>query len=910
MPEKDPFFENPKPLGERKEEQEVQDINEWWKELPLSLQAFAKDLTVTTTTQYEGIAKIVDSFYVMEHVATSSIVVMTMSLSIFVTYWRLGWAWYIVILSVMSTFYFKNVERYKRKIRNQAWIEFSKYEMDGDLETVNWFNSFLTKYWVNYEPGLSESIKNTVDLSLDFYKPAALEELRLTTFTLGSQAPRINSIKTYPNTDSETLVMDWDLAFTPVDSDNLSKEEMLLKDIRNVEIVLLAKVGLVPLQVMVKEFFLAGKMRIQLKFMTGYPHIKVVDIAFLTKPDVDFILKPLGAMDINKFGGLGDFIKETVQSQLAALMVNPVKMTFPIGEWMGAAAAGATETPIGVLRVAIFEGKGIKNVDMTGVSDPMVRILIGGSEAARTRVIDNTLDPKWNEVHHIIIYKSTMTQVQSGSDEFKIEVSHSNALSSKPLGNTVSLSLSRWIKLLGVPDSVSPDEGVSPPLTREEQEEMLLDWGSPFNDHGSVWKKLALDKRASGTVRLGLCFFPMAPNTLQTPPASPPDEGAAPKPVAEPVTGIVTATIHQAKELQVSENSAIDCAGYSDTKELFKTGLRKRTANPSWETRHMFYCSDIGKDELRLVLYNKGQVVGEVKVNIKDAMKGTDDWYKIFGRGTGKLRVSFKFAPVDIKQTTADKTKASRLDPVGIMKVFVREAKNLANVEMMGKSDPYVKVLLSGRAVGATNVQDNTLSPQWNETFYTVAYSMKETITFEVLDWNNLAKDRPLGKIHLPIGPLMSYLKGGPSGAESNQLGEFELDGLKVTVQDKTIQVCAPLYFKEEKVEEDKSKVGDQLEVPSMPTRSTTFFKKGISNLGSEIRSKKVKQKGHIYFDLNLFEVIKENIIEPTDYDESEQTQFPEIAVKDEDKKNADALQIVTKRKPNADIVKECSMSV
>jgi Ca2+-dependent lipid-binding protein len=907
MPEQDAFFEDPKPLGERKEKEEAEDINEWWKQLPQSLHTYGKNVTDLTTNQYESVAKIVDSFYVMEHVAASGIVVTTMTLSILVTYWRLGWAWYIVILSIMSTFYFKDIERYKRKIRNQSWIEFSKYEMDSDLETVNWFNSFLAKYWVNYEPGLSESIKNTVDLSLDYYKPTALQELRLTTFTLGSQAPRINSIKTYPNTDSETLVMDWDLAFTPVDSDNWSKEEMLLKDIRNVEIVLLAKVGLVPLQVMVKEFFLSGKMRVQLKFMTGYPHIKVVDIAFLQKPEVDFILKPLGAMDINKFGGLGDFIKETVQSQLAALMVNPVKMTFPIGEWMGTATAGATETPIGVLRVAIFEGKGIKNVDMTGVSDPMARILIGGAEVARTRIIDNTLDPKWNEVHHIIIYKSTMTQVQNGSDEFKVEVAHSNALSSKPLGNTVSLSLSRWIKLLGVPDTGSPDDGEVPPLTREEQEEMLLDWGSPFNDHGSVWKKLALEKKASGTLRIGLCFFPMGDTVTATPPSSPPDEGESPKPVRVPVAGIVTATIHQAKELLVSENSAIDCAGYNDTKEVFKTAVRKRTANPSWESRHMFYCGDISKEELRLVLYNKGQVVGEVKVNIKDSMKGTDDWFKIFGRGAGKLRVTFKFAPIDIKQTKADKTKAGRLDPLGIMKVFVREAKNLANVEMLGKSDPYVKVLLSGRAVGATNVQDNTLSPQWNETFYTVAYSLKETITFEVLDWNNLAKDRPLGKIHLPIGPLMSYLKGGPTAAESNQLGEFELDGLKISVQDKTIQVCAPLYFKEEKVEEDKSKVGEQLEVPSMPTRTTTFFKKGISNLGSEIRSKKVKQRGHIYFELNLFEVIKENIIEPTDDVELEQTQLPNIVVKDEDKQNSDALQIVTKRKSNAEIIKECS---
>jgi hypothetical protein len=542
-----------------------------------------------------------------------------------------------------------------------------------------------------------------------------------------------------------------------------------------------------------------------------------------------------------------------------------------------------------------------------GISDPMARVYIGGTEVCQTRVIDNCLDPKWNEVYHLIIYKSTLSQIENGSDIFKVDVAHSSPLGPKSLGTTLSLSLSNWIQLLGVKEEKGEEREGRRGLSVEEEDELLLDWGSPFNDNGSVWKKLAANGKAVGSIKIGMCYFPMVPPAIPVPPSA--GDADIVTPPMKSVSGIVTVTIHQAKELHVGENSSVECSIFSDLKELFKTQARKRTANPSWESKHMFYSSNVTKEQVRLVVFNKGRSIGEVKIKINDSMNQVEDWYKLFGSGTGKLRVSFRFSPVDVKQSTADKRKANRLQPIGILKVSVKEAKNLASVDFMGKSDPYVKVFLAGRTVGVTNVQEDTLCPIWNVSFYTVAYSLKETITFDVFDWNNLSKDRPLGKIHLPLGALMAHITGSLSASESNGLAEFEFDGLKISVQDKTVLVCAPLYFKTEKVEEEKQKVGDQLEPRVVPTKSTMLFTKGITNLTSEIKNKKVKQKGHIYFELTLFDVMTENIIEPLDEDENERNVIPGISIKDEDRKDTDtdALQIVTKKRNNADIVNNCS---
>ena len=113
-------------------------------------------------------------------------------------------------------------------------------------------------------------------------------------------------------------------------------------------------------------------------------------------------MKPLGA-DLSKIAGLGSFIKDTVDFQLAQIIVNPVKMSLNIGEWMGD-TTGKTEVPVGVLRgmlhlisfncalVVIYEAKGLKNLDVTGISDPAALICIGGNIVARTRVFDNRCD--------------------------------------------------------------------------------------------------------------------------------------------------------------------------------------------------------------------------------------------------------------------------------------------------------------------------------------------------------------------------------------------------------------------------------------------------------------------------------------------------------------------------------------
>jgi Ca2+-dependent lipid-binding protein len=140
---------------------------------------------------------------------------------------------------------------------------------------------------------------------------------------------------------------------------------MKVKELRSLEVILLTKVTLVPLPVSLKQVFLNAKLRVQITFQSTWPMIKTIDLGCVSLPQIDFSLKPLGA-DIAKVVGLGPLIKDIVDNQLKNIIVNPNKYTIPLGEWMGE-NAGGTEVPVGVLRVVVFEAKGLKNVDVTGV---------------------------------------------------------------------------------------------------------------------------------------------------------------------------------------------------------------------------------------------------------------------------------------------------------------------------------------------------------------------------------------------------------------------------------------------------------------------------------------------------------------------------------------------------------------
>lgn len=186
--------------------------------------------------------------------------------------------------------------RVRRRARDDIQRELVATRLASEHESAEWLNNFLQRFWVIYEPILSATIISTVDQVLSANCPPFLDSLRLSTFTLGNKAVRIDHVRTFPKTEEEIVMMDWAVSFTPNDVSDMTPKEVTKKV--NPKIVLAVRVGrglataVVP--ILLEDLSFSGKMRIRMKLMTNFPHVQVVDLSFLEPPTFDYVLKPIG----------------------------------------------------------------------------------------------------------------------------------------------------------------------------------------------------------------------------------------------------------------------------------------------------------------------------------------------------------------------------------------------------------------------------------------------------------------------------------------------------------------------------------------------------------------------------------------------------------------------------------------
>ena len=214
----------------------------------------------------------------------------------FLTLFRFGWAWLFLVLGTCATYYTASIRRVRSRARDDIQRELVKTRLVDEHESAEWINGFLDRFWLIYEPVLSETVIQSVDQILSQNTPPFLDSIRLTTFTLGTKAPRIDKVRTFPKTPEDIVTMDWGLSFTPSDISDITPREAAKKV--NPKIVLQIRLGkglaTAGMPILLEDINFSGLIRIRLKLMTAFPHVQIVDISFLEKPVFDYVLKPIG----------------------------------------------------------------------------------------------------------------------------------------------------------------------------------------------------------------------------------------------------------------------------------------------------------------------------------------------------------------------------------------------------------------------------------------------------------------------------------------------------------------------------------------------------------------------------------------------------------------------------------------
>ncbi|KAK4042437.1 C2 domain-containing protein [Parachaetomium inaequale] len=639
-----------------------------------------------------------------------------------------GLAWVFIVMAICSTYYRTSLRRVRRNFRDDITRELALKKLDTDNESVEWINSFLVKFWPIYQPVLAQTVINSVDQVLSGATPAFLDSLKLKTFTLGSKPPRMEHVKTYPKAEDDVVIMDWMFSFTPNDTADMTSRQ--LKNKINPKVILEIRVGKAMvskgLDVIVENMAFTGLMRLKIKLQIPFPHVEKVEMSFLERPTIDYVCKPLGGetfgFDINFIPGLESFIMEQIHGTLAPMMYAP--NVFPI-EVAKMLAGSPVDQAIGVIAITLHGAQGLKNTDkFSGTPDPYAVVSLNKRQPlAQTKVVKENANPRWNETHYVII--------TSFNDSLDVDVYDYNDIrKDKKLGTT----------------------------------SFALDNVEEVYEHENERLELKHDGKARGVVLADIRFFPvLEPRKLEDGSVEPPPESNQ---------GILRFTVEQAKELDGSKSMVGLLNPYAmlllNGKEVHTSKKLKRTNNPIWDNGSKeILITDKRNAKLGVAIKDDrdlagDQLIGTYQIKLDDMLefmgKG-QEWYNLAAAKTGRVKMMAQWRPVAIAGIATG--TGGYKTPIGVLRLHFKYARQLRNVEALGKSDPYARVVSAGVERGRTVTFKNNLDPDWDEIIYVPLQSPKGRLQLEVMDAESVGKDRSLGLTEIDKADYMVQGENG-----------------------------------------------------------------------------------------------------------------------------------------------------
>ncbi|CAH1454391.1 unnamed protein product [Lactuca virosa] len=285
--------------------------------------------------------------------------------------------------------------------------------------------------------------------------------------------------------------------------------------------------------------------------------------------------------------------------------------------------------------------------------------------------------------------------------------------------------------------------------------------------------------------------------------------------------GILEVKLIEAKELTNK-----DIIGKSDPyATLFVRPLRAKMKNsktinnqlnPIWNEHFEFTVEDPNTQHFTIRVFDDegvqaSELIGCAQVPIKDLEPGKvkDIWIKLVkdleiprdNKKRGQVHLELLYCPFgtdagfqsaynpDFRLTDLEKALKSGIsdtdvDPAklaaqkkkevivrGVLSVTVMSAQDLPAVDLMGKSDPYVVLLMKKTEQKLkTRVINNTLNPVWNQTFdFVVEDGLRDLLMCEVWDHDTFGKDK-MGKCIMTLTRVI---------LEGEYTETFDLEGSK-----------------------------------------------------------------------------------------------------------------------------------
>eukprot|EP01018_Ginkgo_biloba_P011948 Gb_34830 [translate_table: standard] len=254
-----------------------------------------------------------------------------------------------------------------------GWISFPIFEQ------VKWLNKQLNKMWPFVAEAATMVIRESVEPLLEEYRPPGISSLKFSKLFLGNVAPKIEGIRIQSFKKGQ-IIMDLDFRWGGDPS-----------------IILAVQALVASLPIQLKNLQVFTVVRVIFQLAEDIPCISAVVVALLSepKPKIDYTLKAIGG-SLTAIPGLSDMIDETVDSIVTDTLQWPHRVVVPIGG-VPVDTSELELRPQGKLKVTVVKANSLKNMEMIGKSDPYVILYVRILFKLKTKVIDNNLNPEWNQ---------------------------------------------------------------------------------------------------------------------------------------------------------------------------------------------------------------------------------------------------------------------------------------------------------------------------------------------------------------------------------------------------------------------------------------------------------------------------------------------------------------------------------
>lgn len=694
-------------------------------------------------------------------------------------------------------------------------------------ETTQWLNSFLSKFWVIYMPVLSQQVKDVANPTLAGAAPGyGIEALSLEEFTLGSKSPSIRGIKSNTKAGKDIVEMILSFAFTPNDISELTPKEA--KQMVYPKIVLGVTLGKSfvskTLPVIVEDVNVAGKMRVVIKFGQTFPDIKIVSVQLLEPPLMEFALKPIGGdtlgLDVMSFlPGLKTFVKTMINSNVGPMLYAPHHLDIDVEELMAEQANDA----VGVLAVTITSAQDLDSSNIiTNTLDPYIFFKAekpspDAQTDLCTTIKSNVKNPVWNETKYLLL--------NDLNQKLNISCFDFNDLRKDSLIGSVEVNLQEMLQNPVMKDMTSD---LMHGLHSKGKLKYSMHWFPVITEKDEIDSNGANGVHYNkGSGKDDVDEKDERQKKDKEPVFDPAKDEEEDEQDEETGAGIIKITLQTIKGL-VPKGASFGMLSPSavltvDGKEVKKFRTLKRIDEPSWNETVEVFVPSRSSGEMSLKVFDENrnkELISTFTASLEDALRSLEfGQTSVKGDPRGDIFMNLEWKPVRI--TGAFTAGNAVKDPIGALRVHVRDVNVVGDLAGVGDVDPYFTILVNGHINYKSSHFSENSHPMFNKVIYLPVISDKQDIQLDVYDYQSIGKDRTIGGARIPIASVIQKdAKTGKYKAidKSDEITKLYLENRKLKRQEDYVNVSlsfvpiSPVYSPEEAavVEEKRRKLEER----------------------------------------------------------------------------------------------------